>query len=814
MTSLKKASHSNPTIQIRVAPHLELLEERVVLSTYRSFDGTGNNTDNPTWGATDTQLQRLTTVEYGDSISTPAGAGRPNARDLSNQVAAQSGDIFNDRFLTSFVFQWGQFLDHDLDLSENAIPVENFSVTVPNNDPVLNPNVPIPLLRSIFDPATGTDASNPRQQINEITSYIDASNVYGSDAERAEALRTHTGGLLKTSSGDFLPYNFINPNTGTFYHNAAPPPLGPTDYFLAGDIRANEQPGLTSMHTLFLREHNRLAGEIAAAEYSGMDLSDPTIDEEIYQKAREIVGAYMQVITYYEFLPALMGPNNLDSYSGYKVDVNAAVANIFSGAMYRIGHTMLPNELLRLDNNGNPVLAPIGLGDAFFDPTLVTSIDIDPFLKGLSANPIQEIDNKIVDGVRNMLFDPPAQFDLAAINIQRGRDHGLPDLNQVREDFGLKRYRSFREINPDFDVWLKLYRAYGGDINNIDPWLGGISEKHITGGSIGETMQAVLVDQFTRSRDGDRFYFEHNFSGQQLTDILNTRLSDIILRNTNLTNIQAEVFRSETVFTFRADAGSGSVDITLRLGAGQTLEVVDNTTGTVLSSQTLSDTDSVVLYGTNADDRIVVDKGQRWNIPVEVHGLAGEDTLEVLGSNRRDMVSVHPNEVRIMNSPIYFGTTETVVVKTLGHSDMARVHGNVTFHVVLDGGSGNDMLMGGSGNDIILGQDGNDVLVGKGGHDLLIGGTGRDILLGSTGNDILFGNSTTFDNDLTSLLAILDTWTDEATDTGDKITFLENTYFTPANVINDAQRDYLFDGLGDNWFPSPFARDRILPRIR
>lgn len=139
--------------------------------------------------------------------------------------------------------------------------------------------------------------------MNQITHFIDASNVYGSDDVRAAALRTNDGtGRLLVSAGDLLPFNSPGlPNAGG---------TGP-ELFLAGDVRANEQVGLTAMHALFVREHNRLAAEIAGS-------SPELTGEEIYQEARRFVGALMQSITYNEFLPALLGANALTPYRGYR----------------------------------------------------------------------------------------------------------------------------------------------------------------------------------------------------------------------------------------------------------------------------------------------------------------------------------------------------------------------------------------------------------------------------------------------------------------------------------------------------------------
>ncbi|MEQ8791865.1 MAG: peroxidase family protein [Pirellulaceae bacterium] len=788
---------------------LESLEPRLMLAAdFRAIDGSGNNLDNPDWGAVDTQLLRLTSVEYADGVSEPAGgadgSGRANPREISNRVIAQDGLIENDRELTGFVFQWGQFMDHDLDLTEEHLPPVPFVVTVPADDPDLNPAVPIPLLRSRFDNTTGTDPGNPRQQINQITSFIDASNVYGSDDVRALELRALEGGRLKTSVGDFLPYNTAG------LHNAAPPPLAPDDYFLAGDIRANEQPGLTALHTLFVREHNRLAGEIAASEFAGEDLSDSAIDEEIYQRARAIVGAQLQVVTYYEFLPALMGPANLDSYAGYDSTVNPGVANIFSAALYRVGHTMLPNELLRLDDAGNPVAPPIALGDAFFIPSLTTSGGIEPFLKGLSVQAIQEIDAHVVDGVRNLLFDPPAQFDLAAINIQRGRDHGLPDYNQTRVDFGLDEQTGFWQITSDRDTRRALRDVYQGDIDNIDVWVGGISEDHLPGGSLGELMHTVLSDQFGRSRDGDRFYFENYFSGAELNEILNTRLSDIVRRNTDLVDVQDELFRDASVLTFRADAGE-ALDVTLRLGGGNAIEVVDDISGDVLASRPLSETSTVVIVGSMLDDHISVDMSKhRFDVPIEVMGLAGEDVLEVHAGGGRDIVSVAPTEIQVNGRSIFFGTIEALAIRTGNGADLAVVSGDVDATVILDGGNGDDLLIGGRGDDILLGGRGNDIMLGLAGKDVMIGGKGSDLLHGGGGEDLLIGGTTDHDADLDSLLAILAVWGDDGVDVGDRIAELEADLLSDGAVHNDHAHDLLFGGLGFDWFPSPFRKDIVL----
>ncbi len=510
----------------------------------RSIDGSGNNIANPTWGEADSQLLRQGTVAYGDLTWTMARSTGTGPRQVSNAVAAQAGSILNARGMTDMVWQWGQFLDHDIDLTDAANPLEPAPIDT-TGDPLFL-GTPIGFNRSVWDPATGMNVANPRQQMNRITSYIDGSNVYGSDTHRNNALRSGVGGRLLTSAGDLLPFNdpmvlgtmdpLENANdTGVFMDS---------EMFVAGDVRANEQAGLTAMHTLWVREHNYWADRIATE-------TSITGDEAIYQAARKIVGAEMQAITYNEWLPALTG-SELDAYTGYDSNVNASIANEFSTAAFRLGHTMLSATLARTGNNGATIgEGNIDLRDAFFNPAAITSVGIDPYMKGLSTQLSQEIDNQIVDDVRNFLFGPPGAggFDLASLNIQRGRDHGLADYNTLRADYGLAPVTDFDEISSDPAVQAALASVYN-NVNEIDPWVGMLAEDHVGGGSLGELTLAIIEDQFARLRDGDRFFYLNDDGlgdilaefGRGTIDIGDVTLRDVIRRNSDVTLLQRNVF--------------------------------------------------------------------------------------------------------------------------------------------------------------------------------------------------------------------------------------------------------------------------------
>jgi len=494
---------------------------------FRTIDGTGNNLLNPKFGSAGIQLLRIAGSDYSDSVSELAGESRKGPREISNILVAQSESILNSAGGSDWVWQWGQFLDHDIDLTTGIDPKEERPIPVPAGDTFFDPDVTggktIGFNRSIFDVNSGTNRGNPRQQLNLITSFIDASNVYGSDELRANTLRTNDGtGKLKTSSGGQFP----PPNT------AGLPNAGGLDpsLYLAGDVRANEQIALTSTHTLFLREHNRLCDTIREAQ-PGLS------GEEIYQRARKIVGAQMQVITYNEFLPIILGPNSIRPYEGYDPRVNPSVANEFSTAAYRFGHSMLSPTLLRVNKPGNEKVFT-SLKDAFFNPKLIhKGGGIESLLLGLAMQQAQEVDNQLVDGVRNFLFGDPGDggFDLASLNIQRGRDHGLVDYNTARRAYGLKRVRRFSDITSDPSIQAALAAAYGS-VGDMDLWVAGIAEDHTPGALVGETFHAILVDQFTRLRDGDRFWYQNDsfFTVAQLADIENTTLADVIRRNTHL----------------------------------------------------------------------------------------------------------------------------------------------------------------------------------------------------------------------------------------------------------------------------------------
>lgn len=520
-----------------------LISASLLGQSYRSIDGYFNNPQNPLWGAKGDMLSQITTPSYSDGISEVSGLDRPNARRISNYIFDQKTVIPDPLALSDYLWIFGQFIDHDIILSETN-PFDPLFIEIPEDDQVFIPGQSLLMFRSEEAHGTGTSEDNPRRFTNAVTAFIDGSAIYGSDELRANWLRTFQGGKLKTSNGNLLPWNtttgeFNDPidRSSPFMEDAT---RSGQKLFIAGDVRANENPLLITMHTLFLREHNRICDELIV-EHPDWD------DETLYQYARKKVGAYLQNVTYNEWLPA-MGVE-LPRYSGYRGDINPQISNVFSVAAFRLGHTLINSNVLRMESDGSEIgLGNMTLKDAFFNPLSINLAGgIEPYLVGMATQVQQDFDCRLVDDVRNFLFGSPSSggMDLAAINITRGRERGLPDFNTIRQNIGLPSLKSFSEFTGSPDDARALEEMYG-DLNKIDPWVGMLAEQHMPDALIGSTVMLIIERQFQNLRDGDRFYFESDpdLTTEEIAEIRNTSLRDIIMRNTGIEIMQENVFKA------------------------------------------------------------------------------------------------------------------------------------------------------------------------------------------------------------------------------------------------------------------------------
>ncbi|XP_048386969.2 peroxidasin homolog isoform X1 [Stegostoma tigrinum] len=550
---------------------------------YRSHDGTCNNLQHPMWGASLTAFERLLKPVYENGFNLPRGINRnqfyngfplPLPRLISTSLVGTETITPDDQY-THMLMQWGQFLDHDIDLTVAALSLSRFSdgqhcssvctndppcfpILVPQNDPrVRNGARCMFFVRS--SPVCGSGMTSllmesvyPREQINQLTSYIDASNVYGSSDQEAEEIRDLASqrGLLKQGIAHrlgkpLLPFATGPPTECMRDENESPIPC-----FLAGDQRSNEHMGLTSMHTVWFREHNRIATEL-------LKLNPHWDGETIYHESRKIVGAQMQHITYSHWLPKILGDigmKKIGDYKGYDPNVNSGIVNVFATAAFRFGHSLINPILYRLDDTFQPIpQGHLPLHKAFFSPfRIVNEGGIDPLLRGLFAVPgkmripTELVNTELTERLFSMAH--AVALDLASMNIQRGRDHGIPPYNDYRVYCNLSSAHEFEDLKNEIknpQIREKLMNLYGTPLN-IDLFPALLVEDLIPGTRLGPTLLCLLVTQFKRLRDGDRFWYESPwvFSPAQLTQIKQTSFARVLCDNgDNITRIQPDVFR-------------------------------------------------------------------------------------------------------------------------------------------------------------------------------------------------------------------------------------------------------------------------------
>ncbi|KAK2581110.1 hypothetical protein KPH14_007930 [Odynerus spinipes] len=531
---------------------------------YRTLTGHCNNLRNPNLGQSLTTFARLLPPIYEDGVSKPrtrsvTGAPLPNPRVVSTVIHPDISNLHN-RY-TLMVMQFAQFLDHDLTMtpihkgfaesipscrscdSPRTVHAECNPFPVPPGDhfyPTVNvtsgARMCFPSMRSL----PGQQHLGPREQVNQNTAFLDGSVVYGENSCIANVLRGFNGRLNVTNNGnrggkDLLPQSATHPEC-----------KARSSYcFIGGDGRASEQPALTVMHTLWVREHNRLTELLRQV--------NPHWDgEKLYQQTRRIVAAMLQHITYNEFLPRILGWNAVSLYGlkllpqgyykEYSPTCNPSVLNEFATAAFRIGHSLLRPHLPRMDRNYQNIDPPILLRDGFFNPDMLyQSGMIDEMTRGLVSTPMETLDQFITGEVTNHLFEnrriPHSGVDLIALNVHRARDHGLPSYNQYRALCNLKKATSFEDLSREMapEVIARMKRIYAS-VDDIDLFPGGMSERPLQGGLVGPTFACIIAIQFRQLRKCDRFWYETDdpnirFTEHQLAEIRKVTLSKIMCEN-------------------------------------------------------------------------------------------------------------------------------------------------------------------------------------------------------------------------------------------------------------------------------------------
>jgi hypothetical protein len=510
--------------------------------------------DNPMPLLSDTPpLIRLTSVKYADGTST-IGNTDDVAR-IAAELFDQDGDIPNFAGLSALMVTWGQFIDHDLSLTRDA-----------SGEFVQVSGLVAPFQRSVFDPNSGSSAENPRMAVNEITATMDASMIYGSTEARTSALRAFEGGWLKNGQLTVAGRELLPLSSDENFMAGTGAAEGPV--FLAGDICANENALLTALHTVFAREHNYWAVQLAK-EYPAWE------DEALFQAARAIVEYEVQSITYRDWISKLLVDAPLSASPAAPTDDRAGQVSVeFSTAAYRIGHTMISSDVRLIDESGTASRDDALLvRDIFFNPDLLREGHLDDLLRGQMATIAQEVDGKLIDDLNFFLRAPNGLtgFSLAALNILRGRDHGLDSYLGARAqllgdiDVSAIDPADFSVITTVPDLQAALAAVYDS-VHDVDLWVGGLIEDRPDGAQVGPLFTYILADQFFRTRAADSSFMQlpDMLSTDILAKVQSTTIRDVILRNTDITALQDDPFLAMDRLP-----GTDGIDTLTGTGAGE-----------------------------------------------------------------------------------------------------------------------------------------------------------------------------------------------------------------------------------------------------
>ncbi|XP_043256112.1 dual oxidase 2-like [Colletes gigas] len=531
-------------------------EYKAKATEYPGYDGWYNNIGRPKLGAIDTPLLRRWPAAYEDGVYKPSGTNRPEPLELSDKLLSGNIGSKSRTGKNALLVFFGQHVVEEiLDAQRPTCPPEYFNIKIPDgHDYRIKPgHSEMPVLRTRYDMRTGHSPNNPRQQLNEITPFLDGGLIYGTSKAWSNVLRTYSNGtfdqngLLATSHDNLYPEY----NTARLPMFNPPPPLHHHKYitqhhtekverfFKLGNPRGNENPFLLTFGIIWFRWHNHVARYI---KHQCPDCSS----EKVYNEARKWVIATQQHIVTNEWLPEWLG-NELPKYNGYNPNIDPQIEQFFQAAAFRFGHTLVPPGVYlrdygrngcKLEQNSCAIRTCnnywMSENSIFANMTKVEGvIDIEKLIMGMAVQLSEEEDHKIIEDLRGRLFGPLefSRRDLMALNIQRGRDHGLPDYNTARLAYNLKRVDNtshFLNVDPEFKKqFLKLHN---NSFDNVDVWVGGILE---TIDGPGELFQAIIIDQFERIRSGDRFWYKNMknnlFTADEINRLENISFYDILV---------------------------------------------------------------------------------------------------------------------------------------------------------------------------------------------------------------------------------------------------------------------------------------------
>ncbi|KAL0271442.1 UNVERIFIED_CONTAM: hypothetical protein PYX00_008538 [Menopon gallinae] len=544
---------------------------------YRSYDGSCNHLEHPNWGLSSTAYRRMLPAEYSDGISAPRRSVTrkplPSSRYISSVLLPDLDKPEKERTLA--LVQWTQFIGDDLfhtpaakmihvdkaieccredgkTLTPRYVHPGCQSISIPTDDPDYAPHrtVCMSYVRSLT--SLRNDCTfGPADQMNQNTHYLDGSMIYGSNAMKAISLRTMKGGNLMTVSQngeEFLPITEAPENNCHDKENWI--------CYQSGDLRVNQHPHHTAMYTIWVREHNRIAKELS-------QINPHWDDETLYQEARKIVIAQIQHITYKNWIPLVLGEKyanskNIDVHlkgfsTTYDKDVDPRISNSFATVGLRFINSMFQSQLKLYDEN-RYMNDSLLLKDYFNKPDVIQKPQIlERLVRGLGWQSSQKMDAAFIKDLTNYLYksvENAIGLDVASLDIQRGRDHGLPSYNAFRKFCNLSATNSFDTFLDTMSAsnLIKIKRVYS-DPNDVDLFVGAILETPRDGSLLGPVFQCIISDQLMRTRNGDRFFYDtkgkyQSFKEGQMRELKKTTLARVICDNfAGIRKMQHDVFR-------------------------------------------------------------------------------------------------------------------------------------------------------------------------------------------------------------------------------------------------------------------------------
>ncbi|KAI3371209.1 hypothetical protein L3Q82_023837 [Scortum barcoo] len=527
------------------------------------FDGWYNSLGYPKRGAVGSHLMRIVPAHYWDGVYQAVNEPQlPNPRRLSTVLTGGASGLPSGRNQTVLSLFFGYHVTFEVfDSRTPGCPPEFMNMLVPKGDPIFDPTetgtVLLPFQRGPWDKDSGQSPSNPRIQVNLVTAWIDGSSIYGPSTSWSDSLRSFSGGLLTSGSE----WNMPSQATGqTFMWSAADPSTGdhaPQGLYVLGNAWANENVFTAAEGIIWFRYHNYVASKLHV-EHPGWS------DEKLFQNARKTVVATFQNIALYEWLPAYLGDKKLPAYQGYQKFVDPGISPEFEVAAIRFGITMAPpgvymrnrtchfREIVNIDGTSSPAMR---LCNSFWKRQSVnmrTSQDVDDLIMGMASQITEREDNIVVEDLRDFMYGPLrfTRSDLVAMTIQRGRDFGLRSYTEVRKALDLPPINTFEDINPELNstnpkLLHDVAELYNGDISKLELFPGGLLESL---DSPGPVFSAIILDQFERIRNGDRFWFENKqnglFTDEEIQMIRNVTFHDVLIAVTSAerSDIQNNVF--------------------------------------------------------------------------------------------------------------------------------------------------------------------------------------------------------------------------------------------------------------------------------